>query len=74
MGRTKDASAGLTFGLWKTELFVKNLFDKRGEISKSVQCNELICGDADNGTDRGGKVYTTITRPHTIGVRLGRTF
>ena len=48
--------------------------DKRGEISKSVQCNESICGDAGNDTDRGGKIYTTITRPRTIGVRLGRTF
>ena len=55
-------------------MFVKNLFDKRGEISKSVQCNEKICGDVDNLTDRGGKVYTTITRPRMIGLRLGRTF
>ena len=69
-----DASAGLSFGRWKSELFVKNLFDKRGEISKSVQCNEQICGDIDGVTDRGGKVYTTITRPRTIGIRLGRTF
>ena len=69
-----DASTGLKFGRWTTELFVKNLFDKRGEISKSVQCNESVCGDAGNDTDRGGKIYTTITRPRTIGVRLGRTF
>ena len=69
-----DASTGLTFGRWKTELFVKNLFDKRCEISKSVQCNEKICGDVNNLTDRGGKIYTTITRPRTIGIRLGRTF
>ena len=69
-----DASAGLNFGRWKSELFVKNLFDKRGEISKSVQCNELVCGDVDGLTDRGAKVYTTVTRPRTIGMRLGRTF
>ena len=69
-----DASAGLTFGRWKSELFVKNLFDKRGEISKSVQCNEQICGDVGGDTDRGGKIYTTVTRPRTIGLRLGRTF
>ena len=69
-----DASTGLTFGRWKTELFVKNLFDKRGEISKSVQCNERVCGDIGNDTARGGKVYTTVTRPRTLGIRLGRTF
>jgi hypothetical protein len=53
---------------------VKNLFDKRGEISKSIQCNEQVCGDPGGDTDRGGKIYTTITRPRMIGLRLGTTF
>ncbi|MDQ3139368.1 MAG: TonB-dependent receptor, partial [Pseudomonadota bacterium] len=69
-----DASTGLRFGRWKSELFVKNILDKRGEISKSVQCNELICGDANGDTAIGGKVYTTVIRPRTIGLRFGRTF
>ncbi len=69
-----DASTGLKFGAWTSELFVKNILDKRGEISKSVQCNEMVCGDAGGNTALGSKVYTTVTRPRTSGLRFGRTF
>ena len=49
-------------------------FDVRGEVSKSIQCLETTCGDPDGVTDRGGIIYTGITRPRLIGLRVGRKF
>jgi outer membrane receptor protein involved in Fe transport len=69
-----DIGAGIDKGPWNFDLFVKNLFDVRGQISKSLQCNELVCGDPFGATAIGGKVYTTVTRPRTIGLRVGRKF
>jgi outer membrane receptor protein involved in Fe transport len=69
-----DASAGVERGDWSLDLYAKNLFDKRGEISKSIQCTESVCGDPDGVTDIGGKIYTTVTRPRTIGLKIGRKF
>ncbi len=69
-----DASTGLKFGPWTTELYVKNMFDKRGITSRAIQCKELICGDPDHVTAIGGKIYSSVTQPRTIGLRFGRTF
>ena len=69
-----DASTGLKSGPWTGELYVRNLFDKRGIESKSIQCTETTCGDPDGLTDIGGKIYSTVIRPRTIGLRFGRTF
>ena len=69
-----DVGAGLEKGPWNVDLYVKNLFDVRGEISKSIQCNEFVCGDPLGQTNLGGKIYTTVTRPRTIGLRVGRKF
>ena len=69
-----DIGAGLEKGPWSVDLFVKNLFDASGQISKGIQCNELVCGDPGGVTAIGPKVYTTVTRPRTIGLRVGRKF
>jgi hypothetical protein len=69
-----DVSAGLEKGLWSMDLYVKNLFDGRGQLSKSIQCREEICGDPFGDTAIGGKIYTAIARPRTIGLRVGRKF
>jgi outer membrane receptor protein involved in Fe transport len=69
-----DASAGLDRGPWNVELYVKNLFDARGQLSKSIQCLESTCGDPGGDTARGGIIYTTVTRPRTTGLRVGRKF
>jgi len=47
---------------------------ERGQISKSIQCTESVCGDPGGDTEIGGKIYTTVIRPRTIGLRIGRTF
>ncbi len=69
-----DLSTGVEKGPWTVDLYVKNLFDVRGEVSKSIQCLETTCGDPDGVTDRGGIIYTGITRPRLIGLRVGRKF
>ena len=69
-----DASGGVERGPWSVEIYAKNLFDARAQLSKSIQCVEEVCGDPDNETAIGGKVYTTFARPRTIGLRIGRKF
>ncbi|WP_309601787.1 TonB-dependent receptor domain-containing protein [Sphingomonas sp.] len=69
-----DFSAGLDKGSWSVDLYMKNAFDSRGQISKSIQCAETVCGDPDGITSIGPKIYTTVTRPRTIGLRIGRKF
>ena len=40
-----DLGAGVEKGPWSVDLYVKNLFDVRGQLSKGIQCREEICGD-----------------------------
>jgi outer membrane receptor protein involved in Fe transport len=69
-----DAATGVEYGPWSLDLYVKNLFNVRGEITKGIQCLETVCGDPDGVTAAGPKIYTTITRPRLIGLRIGRKF
>ena len=69
-----DLGAGVETGPWSVDLYVKNLFDVRGQLSKGIQCREEICGDPFDTTLSGGKVYTVVSRPRTIGLRVGRKF
>ncbi len=69
-----DAATGIDFGRWNAQLYVKNLFDTRGQITRNIQCVETTCGDPDNLTAIGGKIYTVVTRPRTIGLRMGYSF
>ena len=69
-----DISGGIDRGRWSADLYVKNLFDTRGQLSKAIQCLETTCGDPDNVTPLGGRIYTSVTRPRTIGLRLGHRF
>jgi outer membrane receptor protein involved in Fe transport len=69
-----DTTAGIEHGPWSVDLYVKNLFDVRGQITRGVQCLETVCGDPDGLTAIGPKIYTTVSRPRTIGLRVGRKF
>ncbi|HEV2044947.1 MAG TPA: TonB-dependent receptor [Sphingomicrobium sp.] len=71
---TFDLAAGIDKGDWSVDLFAKNLFDVRGQITKGIQCVEAVCGDPGGATAIGPKIYTTVTRPRTIGLRIGRKF
>ena len=69
-----DLGAGVEKGPWSVDLYVKNLFDVRGQLSKGIQCREEVCGDSIDGTASDGKIYTVVSRPRTIGLRIGRKF
>jgi outer membrane receptor protein involved in Fe transport len=69
-----DIGAGVEKGPWSVDLYVKNLLDVRGQLSKGIQCREEICGDPFGDTAGGGKIYTVVSRPRTIGLRIGRKF
>ncbi|HEY8593189.1 MAG TPA: TonB-dependent receptor [Sphingomicrobium sp.] len=69
-----DLSAGIDRGAWTADVYVKNLFDTRGQVSKAIQCLETTCGDPDNLTPLGGRIYTSYTRPRMIGLKVGRRF
>ena len=71
---TVDLSGGIKGGRWTAELFVKNLLDSRGITNKSIQCVEVICGDPDGVTEMGGKIYSFVIRPRTLGIRVGTRF
>jgi outer membrane receptor protein involved in Fe transport len=71
---TVDLSAGITNGRWTMDLYAKNLFDVNGRLGNGIQCNEQVCGDPGGVTAIGPKIYTYVTRPRTIGVRLGTKF
>jgi outer membrane receptor protein involved in Fe transport len=69
-----DGAAGVDKGPWSVDLYVKNLFDVRGQITRGVQCLETVCGDPDGLTAEGPKIYTVVSRPRTFGLRLGYKF
>ncbi len=71
---TMDLSAGLEHRDWSFEIFARNVFDSRGVTGRSIQCNELVCGDPLLQTAIGPKIYSFVTTPRTIGLRIGRRF
>jgi iron complex outermembrane receptor protein len=71
---TVDITAGVEMGRWSAELFAKNLFDVNGQVGKTIQCVETTCGDPEGLTEIGGKIYTFVIQPRTIGVRVGTKF
>lgn len=60
-----DLTAGVDNGTYSFELFVGNVFDERGELSRFAQCAEQICGF---------QTYVVTTPPRTIGLRFGQKF
>jgi outer membrane receptor protein involved in Fe transport len=60
-----DLSAGWQRGQWKLDFFLKNVFDKRTELTKFAECATLVCGN---------QPYIVSTPPRTLGVRFSREF
>ncbi|HEX8526101.1 TonB-dependent receptor [Allosphingosinicella sp.] len=69
-----DVSVGARNEAWSFDLFARNLFDARGALGSSINCNEFVCGDPDGVTAIGPKIYTFVATPRTIGIRVGRRF
>ena len=71
---TVDLTAGVEHRDWSFEIFARNVFDSRGVTGRSIQCTEVVCGDPLGQTAIGGKIYSVVTTPRTIGLRIGRRF
>ncbi len=68
LGRLKaftsaDFSAGIDWKSFTTELFVDNIFDTRGQLSRFQQCGQCTT-----------RTYVVPIDPRTIGIRLGTKF
>lgn len=61
---TVDVSAGVENGTYSLELFVDNVADERGELTRFTQCAEATCLQP----------YIVPVRPRTFGLRFGQKF
>ncbi|MFM5924362.1 MAG: TonB-dependent receptor domain-containing protein, partial [Novosphingobium sp.] len=60
---TVNLSLGANFEKFDMELFVSNLFDERGQISRFLQCGQC-----------GLRPYIVPITPRTVGLRMGAKF
>ncbi|WP_198096600.1 hypothetical protein, partial [Clostridioides difficile] len=58
-------SAGAAKGAITVELFVKNLFDERANLTRYAECTTSVCGHA---------IYIVPQAPRTIGIKFGHKF
>ena len=60
-----DVSVGWRKDSWSIDLFLKNAFDERAEMSRFAQCAALTCGN---------QPYTVVAQPRTFGIRFSQSF
>jgi iron complex outermembrane recepter protein len=65
---TFDLSAGTGLNNWHAEAFIENLFDKRGELGRNSECNDL----ANHYCLINAHVYPA--KPMEFGVKFGQKF
>ena len=64
---TFDLSAGTGLNNWRAEAFIENVFDKRGELGRSPECN-----DEYHYCQTNAHVYPT--KPMEFGVKFAQKF
>jgi outer membrane receptor protein involved in Fe transport len=72
---TFDFAAGIKKNSWSLDFFIKNVFDKRAQLSRFFTCSETVCGA--HGYDAqypNGQVYITPNQPRTFGIRFSQEF
>lgn len=57
---TADFAAGIDFGSFSAEAFIRNAFDERGQLSRSIPCGQCTI-----------RPYAFVTQPQTVGLRVG---
>jgi outer membrane receptor protein involved in Fe transport len=62
---TLDLSLGFAKDDWKVDFYIRNVTDKRGEISRFAQCAEAVCGQ---------QTYVVPIQPRIFGVRFSQEF
>ena len=70
-----DLSAGMQKHSWSFNIFVNNVFDKRGAQYKYTECGVDVCGAHGVVAQYpNGQVYTGFNQPRTVGVRFKQDF
>jgi outer membrane receptor protein involved in Fe transport len=74
-----DLSAGFGRDGWTVGLYVSNLFDKRADLYRFVQCPVFQPGTGDTTPQSatllcGSKTYIQTNMPRTIGLKFGQKF
>ena len=62
---TLDLTVGMKKDQWSFDVYMKNAFDRRGEIANYSECQPTFCG---------AQTYIIPTLPRTIGMRVTRDF
>ena len=62
---TVDISGGMNFNTFTVELFVKNLLDEKGQLTRTAQCTPRTCG---------AETYIVPIQPRLIGIKFGQKF
>lgn len=57
---TVDFAAGIDFGRFSAEAFIRNAFDERAQLSRNIPCGQCFI-----------RPYAFVTPPQTIGLRVG---
>jgi len=57
---TADFAAGIDFGRFNAEAFIRNAFDSRAQKSRNIPCGQCL-----------DRPYAFVTTPQTIGLRVG---
>ena len=62
---TVDAATGVKKDSWTIELFIQNILDKRGELSRNTFCAPIYCGPF-------ARVYPI--KPQQFGIKASQRF
>ena len=69
---TLDAAAGYAWNGWTAELYMRNITDTRGQLSRAARCNINYCGPST--ANPVGQIYRIYNQPRTLGLRIGKRF
>jgi hypothetical protein len=64
-----DLSAGLTKGDFSLGVFIKNIYDERGEVYRYSECPAAVCSNKTNGV-----TYIVPIQPRTFGIKFAQKF
>jgi outer membrane receptor protein involved in Fe transport len=60
-----DFAAGYNWGNSSLDLYIKNAFDSRGQVTRYAECTPTVCGS---------EVYVVPIHPMEIGLKFGQKF
>jgi outer membrane receptor protein involved in Fe transport len=64
-----DLSAGVTRGDFSLGVFIKNIYDERGEVYRYSECAAAVCSNKTNGV-----TYIVPIQPRAFGIKFAQKF